>query len=141
MAYSQALVLAGGVAHVPILITALKFLDSKSLKLHNSKEATKAKDKAAAMAAAKLKAEADQAAAEKKAAERKAARARRAEARKAAAEKKAAAKKPAAKKAVVWEAAAPWLHATQLLPPGFVYSSVLHLSYRVLLLRDTKGAE
>ncbi|AAP99847.1 MULTISPECIES: hypothetical protein [Prochlorococcus] len=68
MAYSQALVLAGGVAHVPILITALKFLDSKSLKLHNSKEATKAKDKAAAMAAAKLKAEADQAAAEKKAA-------------------------------------------------------------------------
>ena len=34
--------------------------------------------------------------------------------------------------------AAPWLRATQLLPPGFVHSSVLHLCYRVLLLADTK---
>ena len=35
MAYSQALVLAGGIAHVPILITALKFADNKTLKLNN----------------------------------------------------------------------------------------------------------
>ena len=33
MAYSQALVLAGGIAHVPILITALKFADNNTLKL------------------------------------------------------------------------------------------------------------
>ena len=51
MAYSQAVVLAGGVAHVPILITALKFLDSKTLKLHNSKAAAKEKAKAAEKAA------------------------------------------------------------------------------------------
>ena len=37
MAYSQALVLAGGIAHVPILITALKFADNKTLKLNKSK--------------------------------------------------------------------------------------------------------
>jgi len=37
MAYSQAVVLAGGIAHVPVLITFLKFLDSKTLKLHNQK--------------------------------------------------------------------------------------------------------
>ena len=55
MAYSQALVLAGGIAHVPILITALKFADNKTLKLnHQSKAAALAleKEKAAAAAAA-----------------------------------------------------------------------------------------
>ena len=55
MAYSQALVLAGGIAHVPILITALKFADNKTLKLnHQSKAAALAleKEKAAASAAA-----------------------------------------------------------------------------------------
>ncbi|KGG17390.1 MULTISPECIES: hypothetical protein [unclassified Prochlorococcus] len=64
MAYSQALVLAGGIAHVPILITALKFADSKTLKLNKTKAAAiqlekeqKAAEKAAADAA--IQAEAD----------------------------------------------------------------------------------
>ena len=54
MAYSQALVLAGGIAHVPILITALKFADNKTLKLNQSQAAALAleKEKAAAAAAA-----------------------------------------------------------------------------------------
>ena len=39
MAYSQALVLAGGIAHVPILITALKFADNKTLKLNHRSQA------------------------------------------------------------------------------------------------------
>ena len=63
MAYSQALVLAGGIAHVPILITALKFADNKTLKLnHQSKAAAlalekeKEKEKAAAAAAAEKEA-------------------------------------------------------------------------------------
>ena len=34
------------------------------------------------------------------------------------------------------EASPPWLHATQLLPPGFVSSSVLHFSYTVPHLTD-----
>ena len=60
MAYSQALVLAGGIAHVPILITALKFADNKTLKLNHQskaaalaleKEKEKEKEKAAAAAA------------------------------------------------------------------------------------------
>ena len=48
MAYSQAVVLAGGIAHVPVLITLLKFLDSKTLKLHNQKAQVVAKEKEAA---------------------------------------------------------------------------------------------
>ena len=48
MAYSQAVVLAGGIAHVPVLITFLKFLDSKTLKLHNQKAQVIAKEKEAA---------------------------------------------------------------------------------------------
>ena len=48
MAYSQAVVLAGGIAHVPVLITVLKFLDSKTLKLHNQKAEFLAKEKQAA---------------------------------------------------------------------------------------------
>ncbi len=48
MAYSQAVVLAGGIAHVPVLITFLKFLDSKTLKLHNQKAQIIAKEKEAA---------------------------------------------------------------------------------------------
>ena len=68
MAYSQALVLAGGIAHVPILITALKFADNKTLKLNNQ-------SKAAAMALEKEKAAAaKQAAAESAAAKQEAAR-------------------------------------------------------------------
>ncbi len=57
MAYNQAVVLAGGIAHIPVLITVLKFLDSKTLKLHNKKAAVQAKEKEAAekvAAAAKL---------------------------------------------------------------------------------------
>ncbi len=59
MAYSQAVVLAGGIAHVPVLITALKFLDSKTLKLHNQKAEVIAKEKEAAarIAAAELEKE------------------------------------------------------------------------------------
>ena len=34
------------------------------------------------------------------------------------------------------EASPPWLHATQLLPPGFVFSSVLHFSHTVPHLTD-----
>ena len=71
MAYSQAIVLAGGVAHVPILITVLKFLDGKTLKLHKSREAVLAQKKAASAekaAAAKLQAEQAAAAAAKKSA-------------------------------------------------------------------------
>ena len=34
------------------------------------------------------------------------------------------------------EASPPWLHATQLLPPGFVSSSVLHFNYTVPHLTD-----
>ncbi len=78
MAYSQALVLAGGIAHVPILITALKVLDSKSLQLYKSKEAAIAvqKEEEAAIAKQKVlaekqaaKAKAEQAAKEKAAKE------------------------------------------------------------------------
>ena len=59
MAYSQALVLAGGIAHVPILITALKFADNKTLKLNKSKAAALAleKEKAEAAKAASIAAE------------------------------------------------------------------------------------
>ncbi len=71
MAYSETIVLAGGIAHVPILITALKFADGKTLKLHKSREAVIAKEKAsaekAAAAAAKLQAEKAAAAAKKSA--------------------------------------------------------------------------
>ena len=63
MAYSQAVVLAGGIAHVPVLITFLKFLDSKTLKLHNQKAQIIAKEKeAAAMVAAAEKLARDKAA-------------------------------------------------------------------------------
>ena len=48
MAYSQAVVLAGGIAHVPVLITFLKFLDSKTLKIHNQKAESVAREKQAA---------------------------------------------------------------------------------------------
>ena len=48
MAYSQALVLAGGIAHVPILITALKFADNKTLKLNNQSKAAAAAEQEAA---------------------------------------------------------------------------------------------
>ena len=70
MAYSQALVLAGGIAHVPILITALKFADNKTLKLnHQSKAAALAleKEKASAAAASAAAAAAEQEAARQKA--------------------------------------------------------------------------
>ena len=71
MAYSQALVLAGGIAHVPILITALKFADNKTLKLnHQSKAAALALEKekaAAAASAAAASAAAEQEAARQKA--------------------------------------------------------------------------
>ncbi len=75
MAYSQAVVLAGGIAHVPVLITFLKFLDSKTLKLHNQKAEFVAKEKeAAARAAAAEKSAREKAAQEAKlAAEAKAA--------------------------------------------------------------------
>ncbi len=63
MAYSETIVLAGGIAHVPILITALKFLDGKTLKLHNSREAVLAQKKASAEKAAAAKLQAQQAAA------------------------------------------------------------------------------
>ena len=69
MAYSETIVLAGGIAHVPILITALKVLDGKTLKLHHSREAVLAQQKASAekAAAAKLQAlQAEKAAAAKK---------------------------------------------------------------------------
>ena len=72
MAYSQALVLAGGIAHVPILITALKFADNKTLKLnHQSKAAALAleKEKAAAAAAAAAEQEAARQKAQQAAAE------------------------------------------------------------------------
>ncbi len=67
MAYSQAVVLAGGVAHVPILITVLKFLDSKTLKLYNKSKAAAAveKEKAAAQALAATKAAEEKAARDK----------------------------------------------------------------------------
>ncbi len=69
MAYSQAVVLAGGIAHVPVLITALKFLDSKTLKLHNQKAEVIAKEKeAAAKVAAAEKIEKEKAAAQAQAA-------------------------------------------------------------------------
>ena len=71
MAYSQALVLAGGIAHVPILITALKFLDGKTLKLHKSRAAADAKAKE--IETAKKAAAAAGKAAEEKAAKAKAA--------------------------------------------------------------------
>ncbi len=59
MAYSQALVLAGGIAHVPILITILKFADAKTLKLNKSRAAAilVEKEKAAAEKAEIQKAE------------------------------------------------------------------------------------
>ena len=67
MAYSQAVVLAGGIAHVPVLITFLKFLDSKTLKLHNQKAQIVAKQKeAAAKVAEAEKAARDKAALEAK---------------------------------------------------------------------------
>ena len=68
MAYSQAVVLAGGIAHVPVLITFLKFLDSKTLKIHNEKAQFVAKEKQAAKIAAaeKLAQEQAQAAAKAK---------------------------------------------------------------------------
>ena len=73
MAYSQALVLAGGIAHVPILITALKFADNKTLKLnHQSKAAALALEKEKASAAAADAAAAAAAAAEQEAARNKA---------------------------------------------------------------------
>ena len=68
MAYSQALVLAGGIAHVPILITALKFADNKTLKLnHQSKAAALALEKEKAAAASAAAAAAKQEAARQKA--------------------------------------------------------------------------
>ena len=68
MAYSQALVLAGGIAHVPILITALKFADNKTLKLnHQSKAAALALEKEKAAAAAAAASAAEQEAARQKA--------------------------------------------------------------------------
>ena len=68
MAYSQTIVLVGGIAHVPILITALKFLDGKTLKLYKSREAVLAKEKAAAAKAAAEKLQAQKAAEAKAAA-------------------------------------------------------------------------
>ena len=79
MAYNEALVIAGGVAHVPIVITILKFLDSKTGKRYNLQKGAEealAKKKAIAEAEAKAKAEekaAAQAAAAAKAAEKAAA--------------------------------------------------------------------
>ena len=67
MAYSQALVLAGGIAHVPIVISILKFLDNKTSGLHNAKEAAANKAKALEESIAKEKAAAAKAAAEAKA--------------------------------------------------------------------------
>ena len=75
MAYSQALVLAGGIAHVPILITALKFADNKTLKLNNQFKAAAValeKEKAAAAESAAATAAAEQEAARQKAARQKA---------------------------------------------------------------------
>ncbi len=68
MAYSQTIVLVGGIAHVPILITALKFLDGKTLKLYKNREAVLAKEKAAAEKAAAAQKLQAQKAAEAKAA-------------------------------------------------------------------------
>ena len=68
MAYSQALVIAGGIAHVPIVISVLKFLDTKTAGIHNAKEAAANKAKALKEAAiAKEKAAAAQAEAAAKA--------------------------------------------------------------------------
>ncbi len=61
MAYNETLVLAGGVAHVPILITILKFFDAKSAGLYKNKQASN-KAKVKAEEAAKAKAAAAQAA-------------------------------------------------------------------------------
>ncbi len=61
MAYNETLVLAGGIAHVPILITILKFFDAKSSGLYKTKQASnqaKVKAEAAAKAQAAAKAEA-----------------------------------------------------------------------------------
>ena len=76
MAYSQAFVIAGGIAHVPILITILRFFDGKSKGIHNAKEAAankaKALEEAAKAKAKEAKAKADakaKAEAEAKAAE------------------------------------------------------------------------
>ncbi len=82
MAYSQALVLAGGIAHVPILITALKFADNKTLKLHKTKEVA-AEAQAQAKAAKEKAQKAEKALAEKALAAKAAAKA---EAEKAAAQ-------------------------------------------------------
>ena len=69
MAYSQAVVLAGGIAHVPVLITFLKFLDSKTLKIHNQKaEFVAQEEQAASRAAAAEKLAREQAAAKAKSA-------------------------------------------------------------------------
>ena len=40
MAYNQALVLAGGFVHIPILISVLKFIDSKNRKPSSSSQKT-----------------------------------------------------------------------------------------------------
>jgi len=70
MAYSQALVLAGGIAHVPILITALKFVDAKTLKLNKTRAAAISVEKEKAAAAEKAeKQKAAQAAAQAAAAQ------------------------------------------------------------------------
>ena len=65
MAYNETLVVAGGIAHVPILITVLKFFDGKTSNRQKGAEAI-AKKKAKAEAKAKAQA---QAAAAAKAAE------------------------------------------------------------------------
>tara|TARA_B100001250_G_C19592338_1_gene696912 strand:- start:530 stop:790 length:261 start_codon:yes stop_codon:yes gene_type:complete len=72
MAYSETLVLAGGIAHVPILITILKFADAKSAGIYQTKQASnqakvKAEEAAKAKAAAATAAAAAKAAAKAKA--------------------------------------------------------------------------
>ncbi len=71
MAYNEALVIAGGVAHVPILITILKFFDGKTSNTYNSKKGAEAlaKKKAQQEAAAKAAAKAAEVQAAAKAAE------------------------------------------------------------------------
>ncbi|KGG12585.1 MULTISPECIES: hypothetical protein [Prochlorococcus] len=75
MAYNEALVIAGGVAHVPILITILKFFDGKTSKSYNHQKSIEAVAKKKALEeaqAAKAKAETKKAAEAKAQAEAKA---------------------------------------------------------------------
>ena len=45
MAYTQALVIAGGIAHIPILITIGKFIDAKSATRYHSRKSVQSSTK------------------------------------------------------------------------------------------------